>query len=60
MGSALLREVLEGCDRDRSPAYLEASNEGCKRLYLRHGFTVTGEIRLPAGPPLWCMWRSPR
>jgi ribosomal protein S18 acetylase RimI-like enzyme len=59
MGSALLSAVLDGCDRDGIPAYLEASNEGCKRLYLRHGFVVTGEIQLPDGPPLWCMWRSP-
>jgi len=60
MGSVLLRAVLDGCDRDGSPAYLEASNEGCKRLYLQHGFIVTGEIPLPDGPPLWCMWRTPR
>jgi GNAT superfamily N-acetyltransferase len=60
VGSALLSAVLDGCDRDGVPAYLEASNEGCKRLYLRHGFIVTGEILLPAGPPLWCMWRAPR
>jgi ribosomal protein S18 acetylase RimI-like enzyme len=60
MGSSLLRAVLDGCDRDGTPAYLEATSEGSKRLYLRHGFVVTGEIPLPDGPPLWCMWRSPR
>lgn len=60
IGSLLLRAVLDRCDRDGIPAYLEASNEGSKRLYLRHGFIVTGEIALPDGPPLWCMWRSPR
>jgi ribosomal protein S18 acetylase RimI-like enzyme len=60
LGSALLREVLERCDRDATPAYLEASSEGSKRLYLRHGFEVTGEIMLPGGPPFWPMWREPR
>ena len=60
LGSALLREVLERCDREATPAYLEASSEGSKQLYLRHGFEVTGEIPLPDGPSLWPMWREPR
>jgi len=59
LGSVLLREVLERCDREGRPAYLEASNEGCRRLYLRHGFEVTGEIVLPDGPTMWPMWREP-
>jgi ribosomal protein S18 acetylase RimI-like enzyme len=59
LGSALLREVLERCDRERRPAYLEASSEGNQRLYRRHGFEVTGEIQLPDGPPMWPMWREP-
>ena len=59
LGAALLREVLERCDREGRPAYLEASNEGCRRLYLRHGFEVTGEIKLPDGPTMWPMWREP-
>ena len=60
IGSALMRPVLELCDRDAMPAYLEATSEGNKRLYLRHGFEVTGEIRLPDGPSMWPMWRTPR
>ena len=60
LGSALLREVLQRCDRDATPAYLEASSEGSKQLYLRHGFEVTGEIPLPDGPSFWPMWREPR
>jgi ribosomal protein S18 acetylase RimI-like enzyme len=59
LGSALLREVLEWCDRDRIPAYLEASSAANQRLYQRHGFEVTGEIVLPHGPSLWPMWREP-
>jgi len=59
LGSALLREVLECCDRDRIPAYLEARSAADQRLYQRHGFEVTGEIVLPDGPSLWPMWRQP-
>jgi len=60
LGSALLRQVLDRCDRDATPAYLEATSPDNRRLYLRHGFEVTGEIRLPDGPSLWPMWREPR
>ncbi len=60
IGSAVMQAVLDRCDREAKPAYLEASSEGNKRLYLRHGFEVTEEIRLPDGPPLWRMWRVPK
>lgn len=60
IGSALMAPVLETCDRDGIPAYLEASSERNKALYLRHRFEVTQELRLPEGPPIWCMWREPR
>jgi len=60
LGSSLMAPVLETCDRDRVPSYLEATSERNKQLYLRHGFDVTDEIRLPDGPTMWPMWRSPR
>lgn len=59
IGSALMRPVLDRCDRDGVPAYLEATSERNRRFYLRHGFEVTGEIRLPDGPSMWPMWREP-
>jgi len=59
LGSALLREVLDRSDRKGRPAYLEATSEGNQRLYRRHGFQVTAEIRLPDGPTIWPMWREP-
>jgi GNAT superfamily N-acetyltransferase len=59
IGSDLIRSVLEVCDRDQVPAYLEATSEANRRLYLRHGFEVTGEIQLPDGPTMWRMWRRP-
>jgi GNAT superfamily N-acetyltransferase len=60
LGSSLMAPVLETCDRDGVPAYLEATSERNKQLYLRHGFEVTDEIPLPDGPAMWPMWRSPR
>jgi GNAT superfamily N-acetyltransferase len=61
LGSALMGPVLERCDAERMPAYLNAGSARSRDLYLRHGFHVTEEFRLPdGGPPLWRMWRDPR
>ena len=60
-GAALLRPVLERCDRERTPAYLEASTPRNRALYERHGFDVMEECRYASdGPPMWRMWREPR
>ncbi|MGH8861398.1 MAG: GNAT family N-acetyltransferase [Jatrophihabitantaceae bacterium] len=59
-GSALLRAVLDRCDEQGLPAYLEATNERNRALYLRHGFVERDELPLPdGGPPLYPMWREP-
>ena len=61
LGSALMGPVLERCDVERMPAYLNAGSPGSRDLYLRHGFQVTEEFALPDdGPPLWRMWREPQ
>ena len=60
IGSALMGPVLERCDAERMPAYLNAGSARSRDLYARHGFEVTEEFRLPdGGPPLWRMWREP-
>ncbi|RLU82266.1 GNAT family N-acetyltransferase [Streptomyces griseocarneus] len=60
-GRALLAPVMDRCDREGTPAYLEASSERSKALYERLGFTLLGDvIRLPEGPRMWPMWREPR
>jgi GNAT superfamily N-acetyltransferase len=60
IGTALLRPMLERCDLEGLPAYLEASSERNRACYERNGFEVRGELRVPkGGPPLWLMWRSP-
>jgi ribosomal protein S18 acetylase RimI-like enzyme len=59
-GSTLMRPVLNRCDRERIPAYLESSKRRNVVLYERHGFRVVEELKLPKdGPPLWRMWREP-
>jgi len=61
IGAALLKPVLERCDRAGTGAYLENSNPKNLDFYSRHGFRVTREIRLGKGsPPMWLMWRDPR
>jgi ribosomal protein S18 acetylase RimI-like enzyme len=60
LGSAFLRHALAECDSIGIPAYLAASSEGSKALYLRHGFEVTGELQLPGGPSFWHMWYPTR
>ena len=60
LATALLRQVLDDCDRDEVPAYLETGTERNVAFYTRHGFKVSEELRLPKGPPIWLMWREPR
>lgn len=61
LGAALLAPVLARCDRERVPAFLEASTPRSRALYERHGFDVLGEFRLGRGAPTqWRMWREPQ
>lgn len=59
-GAALLRPILERCDRERTPAYLEATSPRCRALYERHGFEAVEEMTVRDSPPFWPMWREPR
>jgi len=59
-GAALMHPVLERCDQERVPAYLEASTPRNRALYERLGFEVI-EVCSYAddAPPMWRMWREP-
>jgi ribosomal protein S18 acetylase RimI-like enzyme len=59
-GSALLRHALQISDRDRLPAYLEATSPHNRRLYERHDFEAIGEIQSADSPPMWPMLRTAR
>jgi ribosomal protein S18 acetylase RimI-like enzyme len=60
VGSALMRPILEHCDAEGIPCYLESSKERNVPFYRRHGFEVVEEVPLPGdGPMLWTMWREP-
>jgi GNAT superfamily N-acetyltransferase len=59
LGTALLRPVLERCDREGVPAYLEASCPDNARLYRRLGFRTLELIRPLGSPPLELMLRGP-
>ena len=60
IGSAVMRPVLDGCDRAGIPAYLEATCEENRRLYERHGFVDSGPpIVVRNSPPMFPMWREP-
>jgi ribosomal protein S18 acetylase RimI-like enzyme len=59
-GSALLRVVLERCDADGVPSYVESSNESNLSFYRRHGYELVGDVVVPGTPvKLWLMWREP-
>lgn len=61
VGSVLIRKMLDRCDTESMPAYLESSNPRNLPFYARHGFEVTGEIDVGKGAPLvTAMWRRPR
>jgi ribosomal protein S18 acetylase RimI-like enzyme len=59
-GSALLRIVLDRCDAEATPSYLESSKERNLAFYHRHGYEVVDEVLIPqTNVKLWLMWREP-
>ncbi|MGK2913959.1 MAG: GNAT family N-acetyltransferase [Porticoccaceae bacterium] len=59
LGTALLRQVTDQCDREQLPAYLEATSPRNVRLYLSHGFRPLAPLRIGSCPPITPMWRDP-
>ena len=60
-GAALMRPVLERCDREESSAYLEATTPRNRALYERNGFEFIEELKVAKdAPPMWRMWRKPQ
>jgi GNAT superfamily N-acetyltransferase len=60
-GQALMRSRLDRCDAEHAPAYLESTKKETVPYYMRFGFEVMDEMKLPDGcPSMWPMWRAPR
>ena len=60
LGSKLMREVLDRCDRQGLGAYLESSNIKNVPFYERHGFKVLTEVTLSPDFTARPMWRDPQ
>ena len=60
IGSALLSQILNDCDAQRLPAYLEATSPRNLPLYKRHGFEALGRIQVADSPPVVPMRRNPK
>jgi ribosomal protein S18 acetylase RimI-like enzyme len=61
IGSAVIGHMLDRCDAEGLPAYLESSNPRNIPFYARHGFEPTREIDVGKGAPtVTAMWRNPR
>ena len=61
-GTALLDARHADLEDQGIPAYLEASDERTRRIYLAHGYTDRdgGPIGLAPGICMYPMWRQPR
>lgn len=61
LGRRVLAPVLERCDAEGQPAYLETSTESNLRFYDALGFRVLDRFEIPGGgPTVWQLWRDPR
>ena len=59
-GSALMAPLIERCDAEAVPAFLETQREANVPFYGRFGFLLTERVEIPDGPPVWLMWREAR
>jgi len=59
-GSAVLGPVLERCDEEGLPAYLETQKEANIAYYARHRFEVVRTIEAGPCPTVWTLLRNPR
>ena len=60
LGSLLLRDGLEQCDRDHRIAYLWSSNPSNIPFYEKHGFRKIGQVQTGSSPIAYPMIRVAR
>jgi ribosomal protein S18 acetylase RimI-like enzyme len=59
LGTALMQPILNICDREGIPAYLETETESNVRFYSKRGFKVLREITTSDGlSKVWTLWRE--
>jgi GNAT superfamily N-acetyltransferase len=56
-GTALLAPILDRCDTDGLPAFLETQKEENVPWYHRFGFEVVEELKVSGCPSMWTMRR---
>jgi GNAT superfamily N-acetyltransferase len=60
LASSLLAPILQECDAEGVPAYLETQKESNVAWYARHGFEQTGTVELKDTPKVWLLTRQPK
>jgi GNAT superfamily N-acetyltransferase len=60
LGAMVLWPILERCNRERLPAYLESSNPRNIPFYERLGFRAVGTIQAGTSPEIVPMLREPQ
>ena len=58
-GSAVIAPVLQRCDDQGLPAYLETQKEENLAYYARHRFQDVRKLEMPPCPPVWTLLRDP-
>ncbi len=59
MGSKILEPMLNFCDQENIPAYLNTSKEINLKFYKKHSFEVVKEYRVNKDLNIWFMERPP-
>jgi GNAT superfamily N-acetyltransferase len=59
-GTAALAPVLERCDTEGLPAYLETQKEANIAYYARHRFELVQKLEVKGCPPIWTLRREPK
>ena len=52
--------MLERCDTEGLPAYLETQKEENIAYYARHRFDLVQKVDVDGCPPIWTLLRKPR
>lgn len=60
VGRQLLQPILQRCDEERLPAYVDTAKADNVPFYERLGFQLRSEAKHPEFPTFWCLSRAPR